>query len=604
MTIAFDAFTATTFTVDPSTTHTPVGTPAGAIAFVLWVSGDGEPTVSYGSSDMGSPVYTRVQSAGGELAGTSLGIWLLGSSVPTGAQTFAVNGGATGQLGYIYTVTAADDIEFVASQFIEAVNSGTNPSATLSLGGVESFVAEAFTSGQNTPTQIAPRTGWTERNEQDLGATTVGSYSYDTIGTSDVTIGVDQGDDDIFCVAAAFRESAGGGPTLQSVSGGVSPSGALTKQLSRSIAGALSPAGAQNRSTADTVAGSVTPSGGLTKQVGREISGALSPAGGQNRSISDSVSGSVTPTGDISASLVTATAVSGSMVPSGALTRQVSRSIAGSLAPASNENRSIAKGISGALSSIVGALTASLTELQSASGVLAPVGAVARLIAKVLPEDLGQGADAEVEPTGALTRSTTRSTGGAVAPSGVLQRLVQKAISGSLAPSGTSDAQTVVSALLTGAVGMAGSLTRRTLSAVSGAVGPSGSISRHTSTTAAGEVTPVGSSSAQSGLSAVLAGSVAFAGALTRLVARGVAGALSPIGTVAKRVSTSLAGGFIPVGSLSAGELTVLAQGSVAISGSLSVSHIPLRPTDSRLARARYRRRVARATYTNRVTKT
>lgn len=209
--IAFDAFSATTFTVDPSTTHTPSGTPAGAIAVVLWVSGDGEPDVDYGASDMGAPVVTYVQSAGGELAGTSLGVWLLGSSVPTGSQTFAVNGGATGQLGYIYTVTASDDVEFVNSQTIEAVTSGTNPSATLSLSGISSFVLEAFTSGQNTPTQIAPRTGWTGRDEQDLGSTVVASYSYDTIGTADVTVGVDQTDDDIFLAAAAFRESAGGG---------------------------------------------------------------------------------------------------------------------------------------------------------------------------------------------------------------------------------------------------------------------------------------------------------------------------------------------------------------------------------------------------------
>lgn len=213
MAVAFDAFTAFAPAVDPSGTHTPVGTPRAILAFLGRATAEPIVSATYGGVSFGSPVASISNSVGGETAGNTLEAYLLGASVPTGAQTVAINGGATAITLRVYSVTADGDVEFVDADSLEST-SVANPSGTLALGGRACFVAQYFASGQDAVTGITPLTDWTSRSEVDLGPVTVGSYSYDLIDSIDVTLWLTQAAEDFVGLAVAISE-VGSGSTIE-----------------------------------------------------------------------------------------------------------------------------------------------------------------------------------------------------------------------------------------------------------------------------------------------------------------------------------------------------------------------------------------------------
>lgn len=171
-------------------THTPVGTPKGIIVFVALTSSNTTLVtgVTYGGVAMteqpGSP---NVEGAGEQ---GQIRCYFLGSSVPTGAQNVTVTlTSAVAVWGGSISVTATGDTSVVDT---DATINGTavaNASCTLSLGGLDSFCAIGFYSGTNAPTNNLPLTNWTNRQDHDFGTETSGMYSYDIIGTADVTAG-------------------------------------------------------------------------------------------------------------------------------------------------------------------------------------------------------------------------------------------------------------------------------------------------------------------------------------------------------------------------------------------------------------------------------
>lgn len=214
MTVAFDAFSNATG-VNPSWTHTPVGTPRGVIVFMIHPSTE-SPTATYGGTSMGSPVVQFPNSVGGETAGSTISAWVLGTGIPTGARTVVLTGsGSGGAPAWAYTVTADADVEFVDDVSVESTNI-SNVSGTLALGGRASFCCEVWFSGEDAPASVSPLANWTDQGEQDFGAVVVGSYSYDIVGTSDVTAGLTQSADDILLLAIAVSEvvSSGGGAVI------------------------------------------------------------------------------------------------------------------------------------------------------------------------------------------------------------------------------------------------------------------------------------------------------------------------------------------------------------------------------------------------------
>lgn len=216
MAIAFDAVSnVAAGTGNLSWTHTPVGTPRGVLVLVvqnaLTTPAEDVGTVTYGGTSMTEVALSPVEKYTGE--GGVVHGFFLGASIPTGAQTVAVNiggGGGESRRAVAITLTASQDTSIVDTSALTQ-DTGANPSVTLSLGGVSSFCAIAFHSGQGAVTGITPLTGWTSRLEHDFGAQVGGWYTYDTIGTADVTAGYTATTEDAVLLAVAVRENAAGG---------------------------------------------------------------------------------------------------------------------------------------------------------------------------------------------------------------------------------------------------------------------------------------------------------------------------------------------------------------------------------------------------------
>jgi hypothetical protein len=205
---------------DASWTHTPVGTPRGVLVWVLYSNtlshADFVTGVTYGGVSMtevaGSPNVKTVTES------MSAHCFFLGSSIPTGAQTVAVDVTDTNNYAaFALTVTAAADTEVVDSDGTINSDSIADPSVTLSLGGRSCFAAIGFSSGQNAVTGITPLTGWTGDLEDDLGGQTMGLYTYNTVGTTDVTAGWTQTAEDAVAMAVAIAEVSGGPSTSVAV---------------------------------------------------------------------------------------------------------------------------------------------------------------------------------------------------------------------------------------------------------------------------------------------------------------------------------------------------------------------------------------------------
>jgi hypothetical protein len=217
MTVAYDAFSSANDAGGASNlawTHTPVGTPRGVLVWIVMTaytpSGTNAVSCTYGGVDMGSPV--EVIKTTGEVG--SVCFYFLGSSIPTGAQTVTFDKLAScTAFGGCISLTGAANTEIVDSDNTINSDAAVNPSVTLSLSGRTCFAGIGFFSGQGADTGVTPLSSWTSRAEHDFTPSVAGVYSYDTIGSSDVTAGWTQTSDDAFAVAVAVSEVAAGGGT-------------------------------------------------------------------------------------------------------------------------------------------------------------------------------------------------------------------------------------------------------------------------------------------------------------------------------------------------------------------------------------------------------
>ena len=76
----------------------------------------------------------------------------------------------------------------------------------VSLGGRTCFVCEVWYSGHADPSSVSPLANWTDRNQYDYGGTCAGFYTFDVVGTSDVTAGYTAAADDVVLLAIAVGE--------------------------------------------------------------------------------------------------------------------------------------------------------------------------------------------------------------------------------------------------------------------------------------------------------------------------------------------------------------------------------------------------------------
>jgi len=241
--IAFDAAFTDDYATDSgagttfSWTHTPVGTPRGILVFCHTGAQASSQTVT-------GVTYSGVTMAAAGSANLTAGEngnvtgWFLGESVPTGAQTVTVTiltDGGSNIYGTSISLTAAADTSVLGTNNSINSSSSANPSSTLALGSVSAFVAMAFRSGQGAVSGITPLTNWTDILEVDDGAETGGTYRYNIIGSTDVTVGWTQTADDAVALAVAIREGAP--KTITAGAGSYAITGtAATPKLARKIA--------------------------------------------------------------------------------------------------------------------------------------------------------------------------------------------------------------------------------------------------------------------------------------------------------------------------------------------------------------------------------
>lgn len=256
-----------------------------------------------------------------------------------------------------------------------------------------------------------------------------------------------------------------------SLSGGVTPTGALTKSTARALAGAMTPAGTIAKLTARSLTGSAASAGALTKQTSRSLTGAAASSGALAKS--------------------TGKPLAGTTASAGVLAKSTGRSLAGSVAS------------SGALSKVEG---------KALSGSVASSGAITKSTSKALA---GTAA-----PSGVLTKTTTRTLAGSVTSAGTLTGIKTKLMSfaGSVASGGILARSTAKT--LTGTVASSGSLAKTTSKALAGTVAPTGVLTKTLTRALAGTVTSVGVLAKRTGKA--MAGSVAIAGNLSTAIGHGV----------------------------------------------------------------------------------
>jgi hypothetical protein len=167
---------------------------------------------------------------------------------------------------------------------------------------------------------------------------------------------------DRYMLTAAFTAAAGGTTTPISVSGSLTPAGAVVRQIGKRPAGSLTPTGIVARQARRLLAGTLTPTAAVAKQVGKRPAGAVTPAAA---------------VAIVKAALRTFT---GSITPAAAVAKQAGKALSGAVAPAGTVRRLVVKTVVGTLA------TAGLLLKQARrtySGTIAPTGQVARQVTGV-----------------------------------------------------------------------------------------------------------------------------------------------------------------------------------------------------------------------------
>lgn len=217
---AFDAFATGSGSASLSWTHTPVGTPRGIIVQTVTnnVTDNVITGVTYGGVAMSEVLGSPNVHATGEPA--VVNTFFLGSNIPVGPQTVTVLfSGVDAKRGISISLTGTADIEVIDIGNSINGDSVANPSEILTLDGRSCFCSIGFQSGQGAVTLITPLPDWTERFESDMGAQVVGFYTYDIIGTIDVTSGWIQTAEDAVAISIAVSEISVGTPFFTTIDG-------------------------------------------------------------------------------------------------------------------------------------------------------------------------------------------------------------------------------------------------------------------------------------------------------------------------------------------------------------------------------------------------
>ena len=296
-------------------------------------------------------------------------------------------------------------------------------------------------------------------------------------------------------------------------------------QFNQSVSGAITPAGALAKRAGKILAGGLSFVGALVKRIERSLTGALSFSGALVKRSSKSFTATLTSVGTLIGSKVSLKSLDGSLSFLGALGRLPNKNLAGSLSSSSTLLKQTSKNLVGGLS-FSGLLSSIRLVVKILTGALSFSGSISQQSGKALAGILSF--------TGALSKRTYKSFTGTLSFSGIVTsvRAVLKSLVGALSFTGSLTSQKLVTKILTGALSFTGDLAKRTSKSFTGALSFSGALA-----------------SIRSILKS-LGGSVSFSGSLDRQTSKLLEGGLSFVGGLSKRIGKILAGALSFIGDL------------------------------------------------------
>ena len=211
MAIAFDAASSLqVFTGNTSWTHTPAGTPAGALVIILQRASAGSDQVSgvtYGGISMSEvPPSPLITAPSGAYA------YFL-SNPPSGGQTVAVTtSGSTGKRAISFTVTASGPTAVVDADGV--ATNVDDPSVTLAAGADTAWVASAIRSNTLANlSDISPPSSFTSVAERDDGADTLEFARITSVTSGNIVVTwPTTATSEVAMIAVAIIETEAGAP--------------------------------------------------------------------------------------------------------------------------------------------------------------------------------------------------------------------------------------------------------------------------------------------------------------------------------------------------------------------------------------------------------
>lgn len=193
-----------TTTGDRTFTHTPTGTPKGAIVVLaVGANVDGVTGVLYGGIVMRKQVTALDTIETGRVT-----IWTLaGETVPTGTQTVTLQGcTADNKWCTCSTVTATTDGTKVNAFNNTDTTTSTNPTVTV-VTTAETLLYGAVAGGAAAPTSYVSGTGYTTQHSADYGAKSARSQRRTSpVAAGSIVFNFTFGTSDDWCIGAVALE--------------------------------------------------------------------------------------------------------------------------------------------------------------------------------------------------------------------------------------------------------------------------------------------------------------------------------------------------------------------------------------------------------------
>lgn len=318
---------------------------------------------------------------------------------------------------------------------------------------------------------------------------------------------------------APTNDSSGNGRVLTAV-GAPSATGLPTNTLE-------APSDVTGTAYTQTLTATLSSAGAIVKLPKKSFVGALTSSGAPRRTSAKALVGALTSSG-IAREKPMFT-LRGTVTPSGTAAKKQIKSLVGVVAPSGTAAKKITHTRTGGLTSS-GTLTNRNIIARLFTGTMASSGTVVRGVATHLAGALAA--------TGLVRFGVQWTLKGALTPSGLLGLGYRRTLTGSLTPSGASTTRGIVSIILTGAVGFAGTVQRGVATRLAGALMPTGIARKQGALTLTGSVQPTGTF--RRGFPLLLTGAVGFAGSVQRTMGKTFRSFLTFVGEIAEHLPVGI----------------------------------------------------------------